>query len=111
MDLSPSKPMYPCPVFSNDDRKRASPPSSGRPGQSPTWYPPTGKSSTDFYPTECEPGGIQRLGKLVEDCRLDGLLLDGYVGGKSLGRTFGIRDRRDLVNEVKKLSQKWGIGE
>ncbi len=80
-------------------------------GQSPTWYPGKGKSSTDFYPPECEPGGIRLLGKLVEDRSLDGLLLDGYVGGNKLGRTIGIRDRRDLVDEVKELSQKWGIGE
>jgi hypothetical protein len=79
-------------------------------GQSPTWYA-DGKTSTDFYPPECEPGGIRLLGKLVEDRSLDGLLLDGYDGGKNLGRTFGIRDRRDLVDEVKELSQKWGIGE
>ena len=80
-------------------------------GQSPTWYPADGKSSADFYPPECEPGGIRLLGKLVEDCSLDGFLLDGYVGGKNLGRTIGIRNRRDLVDEVKELSQKWGIGE
>ena len=78
-------------------------------GQSPTWYA-DGKSSTDFYPPECEPGGIRLLGKLVEDRTLDGLLLNGYVGGKNLGCTIGIRDRKDLVDEVKGLSQKWRIG-